>query len=393
MKSILFVDDERAILSSIKREFFDTDYSLYFAESGVEALKILHENIDINMVISDFMMPQMNGYELLKKVKHLYPDIIRIVLSGYTDNSSMIRCVSENIAQLYVNKPWDKEEFIDIINKLFDTSDKLNHETFKKLVENTDKLPTIPTLFFQINKLMEDDYSSIDDIINLINKDQTMAFNILRTINSAFYGIKTGSIKTAVLNLGLENLKSIIAAIELFNINSSDFYMKLLWEHSYFTNIITIKLYEYIFKKKLPQQYSSAGLLHDIGKVVLLKLFNLEYVAFLKIKDNNRDLDLLTYERNFFKYTHEELGSYILNWWQLPSPIVETALRHTKPLSSSKMYRDIVCIVHLADYYSWKLLHPNFMPTINEEVFSYLKIEKNECENIINNCNGGDYKL
>lgn len=393
MKSILFVDDEKAILNSIKREFFDTDYKLYFAESGAEALRILYENSDINMVISDFMMPQMNGYELLKKVKNLYPNIIRIILSGYTDNSSMIKSVSENIAQLYVNKPWDKEELMGIMDKLFDTSNKLNENDYKNIIENTENLPTIPSLFFQINKYIEDDKSNIDDLIHLINKDQTMAFKILKTINSAFYGIKTGSIKTAVLNLGLENLKIIVAAVEFFNINSTDFYMKLLWDHAYFTNIITTKLYEYIFKKKIPQQYSSAGLLHDIGKVIFLKLHNDQYVNILKCKDDFKDTDISALEKNLFNYTHEELGYYILNWWQLPSPIVETALKHSSPLSSSKVNREIVCIVHLANYYAWKLVHPNFMSAISDEIFTFLNIKEDECENIINHYRGDDYKL
>lgn len=393
VKSILFVDDERPILNSIKRELMDTDYKTYFADSARQALEILHENKNINMVISDFMMPITDGYELLKKVKSLYPDTIRIILSGYVHKSSMLKCINESIAHIYINKPWEKEDFIKIIDNLFDVCNTFNNKDFKQIVGNAQNLPTLPPLFFSINKLIANAESSIDDIVNLINKDQAMAFKVLKTINSAFYGIKTGSIKTAVLNLGLANLKSIIAAVELFDFNSNNFYKKLLWEHSYFTNIITIQLYENIYNKKVPEQYSSAGLLHDIGKVLFLKLFHNKYENLLKMRGTKKNVNLLTYEKNIVKYTHEELGSYMLNWWQFPQPIVETALKHSNPLESKKLYRDIVCMVNLADYYSWKILNPKYASNVSHEVYKYLNITNSQCENIINHCKEGDYKL
>jgi len=392
-KSILFVDDEKAILNSIKREIFDTNYKTYFAENGKEALKILYENDNINMVVSDLMMPEMDGYELLKNVKYLYPDLIRIVLSGYANKPLMLKCINKNIAKVYINKPWEKEDFINTINDIFDSYDRLNQNNIKDIIENTDKLPTIPMLFLQINKLIEDDNSSIEDIVNIINKDQSMAYKVLKTINSAFYGIKTGSIKTAILNLGLTNLKSILTALELFDFEGNNFYKKLLWEHSNLTNSIAIEFYEAIYKKEIPEQYSTAGLLHDIGKVIFFKLFNKKYENLFKIKDEDNKIDLLICEKNIFDCTHEELGSYVLNWWQLPHPIVETALRHSNPLSANKDYRDIVCIVHLADYYSWQVLYPKFMPNVNNEVYKYLNITKYKCQNIVNYYKDGGSRI
>jgi DNA-binding NtrC family response regulator len=124
-KSILFVDDEKSILSSIKREVFDTNYKTYFAENGKEALQMLYENDNINMVVSDLIMPEIDGYELLKKVKFLYPDLIRIVLSGYANKPLMLK----NISKVYIKKPWEKEDFINTINDIFDSYDKLNKKT------------------------------------------------------------------------------------------------------------------------------------------------------------------------------------------------------------------------------------------------------------------------
>lgn len=393
-KSILFVDDEKAILKSIKREFIDTNFKIYLAENGKEALKILYESSEIDMIISDLMMPDMNGYELLKKVRYLYPDIIRIVLSGHADKYLMFKCVNENIAKAYLYKPWENEELINTVSEVFENYDKLNRKNLKEIISYENKLPTIPELFLQINKLIQDDNSSIDEIVKLINKDQTMAYEVLKTINSSFYGIKTGSIKTAILNLGLENLKAIIATVTLFDLGSaSSYYKKLLWEHSNLTNVITVELYEKINNKKIPEQYSTAGLLHDIGKVIFLKLFDNKYEKLLQMREEDSSVEISVYEKKVFDFTHEELGSLLLSWWQLPTAIVETALKHSDPLEANKIYKNIACIVNVADHYSWKIINPKFMREVNEEVYKYLNITKEECEIIISHYNKGDYGI
>ena len=75
-KSILFVDDEKPILKAIRRMFIGSEYTVFFAESGEEALDILSKNI-IVLIVTDLKMPEMGGYELLSKVMVMYPSIIR----------------------------------------------------------------------------------------------------------------------------------------------------------------------------------------------------------------------------------------------------------------------------------------------------------------------------
>lgn len=135
-RTILFVDDEAPILKAIRREFFDTEFKTFFASSGKEALKILKEHINIDVIVSDLMMPEMNGYELLKSVKELYPNIIRIVLSGYAEEDMVLKCINEEIAMLYKNKPWERNELIEIINRLFESTNNSDEDIIKKGVSN-----------------------------------------------------------------------------------------------------------------------------------------------------------------------------------------------------------------------------------------------------------------
>ncbi|MCP4903399.1 MAG: sigma-54-dependent Fis family transcriptional regulator [bacterium] len=105
---ILVVDDERGILESIELTL-DTEYRVYTAESAVEGLEILDRE-DIALVIADQVMPAMSGVEFLEAVLERNPSVVRMMLTGYTDLSSLIRGINEGHIYRYITKPWEPEE-------------------------------------------------------------------------------------------------------------------------------------------------------------------------------------------------------------------------------------------------------------------------------------------
>lgn len=381
-KKILFVDDEAAILKAIRREFMDSDYTSFYAISGQDALAILYEN-KIDVIVSDMRMPSMDGYQLLQKVKYLYPDTIRIILSGYADKDLLFKTISKNIAKINIVKPWKSDELLNAINDVFNTYEILNNDKIKDFLKSSQSLYTLQVLFSEVNRLIDDDASSLDDLVKVINRDQTMTAKILNTVNSAYYGIKTGSIKTAIAQLGYLNIKSIIAAIALFDNDTNSYYKELLWNHTSLVNTFTIQIYEKLLKKKIPDTYLTAGLLHDIGKVIFYRISENKYENIVKMRDENQKIPVDVCEKNIFGYTHEEIGAYILNWWEMPAAMIETALHHNNPSASSKINREIVSVVHIADYYSWKAIYPKFIPVLYDYTFKELNISKNECEKLL----------
>ena len=97
-KSVLVVDDEKQILRSFNRLFMDAPYEIHTAESGQDALVLLAET-QIDMIISDMRMPGMDGYALLREVKRLYPETIRLILSGYADERVIFNALQNNLAK------------------------------------------------------------------------------------------------------------------------------------------------------------------------------------------------------------------------------------------------------------------------------------------------------
>ena len=104
--TVLCVDDEKNILQSLKRLLRKEDYRLLTASSGEEGLKVLEEN-DVHMVISDQRMPEMSGTEFLAALKTKYPDVLRIILSGYTDVDSITESINKGHIYKFLLKPWN----------------------------------------------------------------------------------------------------------------------------------------------------------------------------------------------------------------------------------------------------------------------------------------------
>ena len=91
--NIIIVDDSKEILSSFQRELRKEPYNVFYTNDGQEALEILSEN-SCKLIISDIKMPRMDGFELLSRVQELYPDILRVVLSGHTDVKLILNLVN-----------------------------------------------------------------------------------------------------------------------------------------------------------------------------------------------------------------------------------------------------------------------------------------------------------
>ncbi len=141
---ILCVDDESSILRSIRRSFFDEDMVISVANSGDGALEYLGKN-EVDLVISDYLMPSMTGWELLERIKKLYPAVIRIMLSGYVEKEVILKSLLNYTGVTFFAKPWEDEELKGRIKELLRLKDSITSEDFWIAVNNGFPL-TVPIL-------------------------------------------------------------------------------------------------------------------------------------------------------------------------------------------------------------------------------------------------------
>lgn len=115
--TVLYVDDEQDNLFSFKANF-RLKYNVLIASTGDEALKLLESNL-VYIIISDQRMPEMTGVELLEKVQNSYPDIVRLLLTGYADMNVVIEAINKGKIFHYLTKPWNEEEITQAIEKAY----------------------------------------------------------------------------------------------------------------------------------------------------------------------------------------------------------------------------------------------------------------------------------
>jgi CheY-like chemotaxis protein len=121
-KAILSVDDERIILESLKFQLtkhFQNEFLLEFAESGIEALEIVDElindDIELLLIISDYLIPKMDGEELIKIIKNKYPKINVVMLTGQANSTVINELLNSGLLNEVILKPWSEEQLIKII--------------------------------------------------------------------------------------------------------------------------------------------------------------------------------------------------------------------------------------------------------------------------------------
>ena len=130
--TLLIVDDEPNVIKSVKRLLFETDYKILSAESGEKGLTMFEGN-EIDLVISDYRMPGMNGVEFLRRVRELYPDTIRLILSGYADVAAVVEAINDGQVYKFISKPWNDQELLTTIMRALDQH-RLKNEN-KRLTE------------------------------------------------------------------------------------------------------------------------------------------------------------------------------------------------------------------------------------------------------------------
>lgn len=114
--TLLLVDDEPGVISSLKRLLRPLKYEILSANSGVEALELL-QSVSVDVIVSDMRMPNMDGAEFLLRSRAIAPDAIRILLTGYSEVEAVVRAVNEGHVYHYLHKPWDDQDLLLTIQR------------------------------------------------------------------------------------------------------------------------------------------------------------------------------------------------------------------------------------------------------------------------------------
>jgi len=336
-KRILFVDDEPLVLQGLHRMLRSQrhEWEMEFADNAAKALERM-ALASFDVIVSDMCMPGMNGAQLLAEVMRRHPKTVRIVLSGHADKELILQCAGS--AHHYLSKPCDPDVMKAVVQRALSRDDLLPHERLRAWVGKMEHLPTVPALYQALVEALQDSETSIDDIGRLIGRDIGMTAGMLKLVNSAFFGLgRTLSDPTeAVYHLGLDTVKSLVLAIGAFvqfcSQGAGAERVRQIWLHSLAVAACARMIASAEgAERKIQDEAYVAGLLHDVGKLVLVVNLSGEEHRMLRLAKEGERRDREA-ECEVFGADHAAIGGYLLGLWGLPAPLVEAVAYHHQPI-------------------------------------------------------------
>jgi len=216
-RNILFVDDDSNVIQGLRRMLrpMREKWDMYFATNGQEALEIMaREKIDA--IVSDMRMPGMDGPELLHRVMREYPDAVRFALSGYSDQELVNRSIAPT--HQYITKPCDEQMLVQSLEQAIAARELVPNKTVLDRLTRIEHLPVLPNIYNRISAELAKGDPSPKDIGDIVSLDVGLSANILKLVNSAYFGLARhiSTPQQATIVLGVNVIRSLVLSLHVF---------------------------------------------------------------------------------------------------------------------------------------------------------------------------------
>lgn len=267
-----------------------------------------------------------------------------------------------------------------------------NSARLEMLIKNMGELPTLPSVFFTVNKMLSDPRTSAVDVGQAVSSDQVIASKILKIANSAFYGL-TGRVNTvahAIAVLGFSSTKNIVlttSILSALNLKTpiKGFGLADFWKHSAAVGAIARLAAKEVCPQKQEEAFA-AGLLHDIGKLILAICATKDFVECVNFAVSKNCL-FLEAEKELLGVNHADIAVWANDKWKLPAEIAAALTHHHKNIEASGEYAELVAIVKLADVLTrgLQLGHAcdNSIPIMEDKAWNLLKMTPQKLDKIL----------
>lgn len=351
--SVLFVDDDPNVLKGLSRMLrsLRREWHTQFAQSGEEALALM-EKTTFDVVVSDLRMPSLDGVELLTEIMNRYPSTVRILLSGQAEQSTLIRAVTP--AHQFLSKPCDAETLRITVARACSLRNTLQEESLIQLVSKVTSLPSLPKVYTDLLEELQSENSSVKRVAELIAQDVGMTAKLLQMVNSSFFGVprRVETPAHAASMLGLSILRPLVLSAGIFSqFNIQRLYgysADELMQHSMAVSQLAEQIAKETNDKQLAEDAMLAGMLHDIGQLLLVANLPEDFYLAMR-KSRDKRIPLCDAERTIFGANHANMGAYLLGLWGMSDSIVEAVAFHHEPSKSNHYEFGVLACIHIAN--------------------------------------------
>lgn len=242
------------------------------------------------------------------------------------------------------------------------------------------KIASPPGIYFQLQKIIENPNCDFYDIVKIISADPPLAARLLKLVSSPFYGltVKPETIADALRVIGSEQLSELALATSVIlkfdGLSKNEFDLKAFWTHCLGCGFAARLIAEYINYNN-PERMYLAGLLHDIGQLVILKEDHQLYRQVVEELNNGEEKNLIEAENRILSFNHAQVGGILLNEWKLPQSISTAVSHHHEPLKA-KSFEKEAAIIHVSEILLYDMGLGSStelaIPTFNKETLKLL---------------------
>jgi len=342
--NLLVVDDEELNRDMLSRRLQREGYRVDTAVDGEHALAQI-SRADYDLVLLDIMMPKMDGFEVLERLRADRHTVPIIMLTAVNERSDVLRCLGLG-ANDYVVKPFDMQALKGRIKRCLspdittdpalsaeapelappDGASSLVVELARSLSKGDFDFPVLPTVAFKAVEVARQEHADLSDLAEILKSDPALAARVVQRANSSAYrGSRVfKTVEDAVARIGLKQTADYVLAVttaSMFNAEAPlyEALLQRLWHHS-LSCALAAKFLAERTQGADPDLLFMMGLLHDIGKLVLLKIL-MELPRTRNAQDDQQINDVLD-------ALHGEFGGALLHRWHFDEAFVDVAKLH-----------------------------------------------------------------
>jgi putative nucleotidyltransferase with HDIG domain len=362
MYRILFVHDDPRLCERVLRSLAtrEPEWEIQSATREDDAWSIVRD-WEPSAIVAAARPPAMDGLRLLTRVRDLRTDTVRIVVGVDADAEHGLRTL--RLAHRALPDPFEVPALHEMLKRMLLLSEVVAQPSVRKILAQIGTLPAVPSVYTRLSRRLDDPNASVYELSEMIAADATLAVQVLRIANSAYFGRnqRVTRLESAAARLGTRLLRSLVLMAEVYGrFPVSPFIadrLEALQEHASMVAKIASKL-----EVNAPWRDDAftAGLLHDIGKLLLASHMSDVHTSFVREAERTGS-DEFEVELQRLGIHHGTLGACMLGMWGLPSVVLDAARSHHAPLLVVPDKLDAVLAVTIADHLAHAAISP---PTV-----------------------------
>jgi putative nucleotidyltransferase with HDIG domain len=238
----------------------------------------------------------------------------------------------------------------------------MNQEKFEQIKQqilSIGDLPTLPHVALEVSRLANAPTSGMSDLVRIIHNDPALTTKVLKIANSAFYGMpkRIESLNMALVVLGMKEINHLVTSICIFKAfpvvpGSPTFDRERFWEHSAGCGEIA-KVIAHKLSIRVHGVEFTAGLLHDIGKIILDQYFHDDFLEALE-RSHAENVPMVVAEERVLGVSHTHIGAWLSQTWNLPANLVDAIIYHHDPMDS-KDHNTLCSLIHISNTFCKEL--------------------------------------